>query len=173
MVEAPDDTTGMAGGDNSPAPVVSKPFLLVGSVSFAPRFFPERIQVTKERELDRSSDFCGGEDVSDKGSKNRDIHINGRLLGTEKNALDRVADTSEPLTMSSTTWSGEVRVSTVEYDGPKGYHPPSGSLLWEYTIDLVSTGRDEDEGNHGNGIISSGSDARVTDEDLEDGQQGL
>jgi len=136
----------------------SAPFVLMGEVSFGPRYFPERIQVTKERELDRTSNFCRGEDVSDKGAKNRDIHINGKLLGFEKEALDNVADHRGTYTMSSATWSGEVRVKTIEYEGPVSFHPPSGSLFWEYTMDLVSTGRDETPSSSESGVISDGSD---------------
>jgi len=154
MVKAPARIQ-QSGGTSSG--VVSMPFVLIGDVTFGPRFFPDRIQVTKDRELDRTSNFCNGEDVSNKGAKNREIHVNGRLIGIERRALDRVADARGTFTMSSTTWSGEVRVSTVEYEGPKGYHPPSDSLLWEYTIDLVSTGRDEVAGTTGNGVISDGS----------------
>lgn len=156
MVDRPARLSG--GGGTGHSGTVSMPFILIGEVTFGPRFFPERIQVTKERELDRTSNFCKGEDVADKGAKNREIHVNGKLIGQERRALDRVADSNEPFTMSSTTWSGEVRVSTVEYEGPQGYHPPSESLIWEYTIDLVSTGRDEaDSSTSGNGIISDGS----------------
>lgn len=174
----PDDASepGTAtGGEQSAGLVTSKPFILIGDSGtiFAPRFFPDRLQVTKERELDRSSNFCKGEDVIDKGSKNRDIHVNGRLIGAEKKALDRVGDDGDTFTLSSTTWSGEVMVKTVEYEGPQGYHPPTDSLFWEYTMDLVSTGRDEADGGVGNGIVSGEGQVRVTDEDLEDGQQGL
>lgn len=154
MVQAPDEIE--AGGGGSSGPSIGMPFVLFGEVSFAPRFFPDRIQVSKERELDRTSNFCQGEDVTDKGAKNREIHVNGRLIGQERRAFDRVADSDQPFTMSSTTWSGEVRVSTIEYEGPQGYHPPSESLIWEYTLDLVSTGRDEADSGTGNGIISDG-----------------
>lgn len=155
MVDEPDSLTSRGGSGGTST--VKMPFVLIGEVTFGPRFFPDRIQVTKERELDRTSNFCKGEDVADKGAKNREIHVNGRLIGQERRALDRVADSPEVFTMSSTTWSGEVRVSTVEYEGPQGYHPPSDSLIWEYTLDLVSTGRDErDSGSGGNGILDDG-----------------
>lgn len=176
MVRIPAEDAGETSSSGRTSEVVTKkPFIMIGDSGniFAPRFFPERIQVTKERELDRSSNFCEGEDVVDKGAKNRDLHINGRLIGPEKKALDRVADDGEPFTVSSTTWSGEVMVKMVEYEGPNGYHPPTNSLFWEYTMDLVSTGRDEADSGTGNGIVSGEGSVRTTDEDLEDGQQGL
>lgn len=122
------------------------PFVLDGAVTFAPFFFPNRVQVTKQREKQRQPGFCGGENVSDKGAKNRDIHVTGKASGQfERSALDDIADHGGVLDMSSSAWSGEVQVKEVEYEGPTGWHPPTGSLYWDYRIDLVSTGRDEPE----------------------------
>jgi hypothetical protein len=144
MVEAPTPELGGGTGGGG-AETVSKPFVLVGETNFAPRFFPETIRVRKEREIDRTSNYCKGEDVSDSGSKNREIHINGLLLGPEKELFDSLADNADILTMSSTTWSGSVRVKRIEYEGPQMYHPPSEDFFWEYTLDLVEVGGTENE----------------------------
>lgn len=129
----------MAEGEN---PAI--PFAITGETQFTPRFFPETIRVTKERRLDRKQGVCEDEVVSDNGSKNRDIHISGRLRGeAEKQALDALGDSSDVLTVTSTTWSGDVRIANIEYEGPVGWHPPTGELDWSYTLDVVSTGRDE------------------------------
>lgn len=133
------------------------PFLIIGDgVLFRPRFFPDTIRVTKPRNLDRDKNFCKGEDVTDNGSKNRDIHLTGRMLGSEMNSFDNLVESSNALTMTSASWSGEIRVAEGEHEGPNGYHPPSGDMFWKYTLDLVSTGRDERDGGVGNGIIDDG-----------------
>lgn len=120
------------------------PFVLTGDIYFAPEHYPETIRVRKQRELDRSKGFCGGESVTDTGSKNREIHITGLLLGEEqKYYFNEILDHGGPFDMSSTTWTGEVRVAEGEYEGPTMWYPPSGEYYYKYTLDLVSTGQDE------------------------------
>lgn len=138
-----------------------QPFAIRGNgIQFTPFIFPERVQVTKERNLDRKQDYCAGEDVTDNGSKNRDIHISGRLTNEELQSLDRLGNSDNTHTMVSATWNGEVRVATIEYEGPVGWYPPANSMLWKYRIDLVSTGKDERDGEQSieDGIISEGVD---------------
>lgn len=147
MVEGPQPFAPVGSGepdDNRENP--TSPFVLDGDVTFAPFFFPDRVQITKQREKQRQKGFCGGENVSDKGAKNREVHVTGKASGAyERQALDNIADHGGVLDMSSSAWSGEVQVKEVEYEGPTGWHPPTGSLYWDYRIDLVSTGRDEPE----------------------------
>ncbi|OYR54914.1 hypothetical protein DJ70_12860 [Halorubrum halodurans] len=40
-------------------------------------------------------------------------------------------------------WSGEVRVMDGEFEGPNGIDPVSRQNLFQFTLNLVSTGRDE------------------------------
>lgn len=130
-------------------------FVITGARSFVPSYFPETLRVRKQRELDRSRGFCGGENVSDKGSKNRDIHVTGLLRGKKQKAqLDEVADHGGPFTVSSETWSGEVRVKEVEYEGPTTWHGETDQWHWKYTLDLVSTGTDEPEETSGSQPLS-------------------
>jgi hypothetical protein len=134
----------------------AQPLVLDGlTVVFAPRYYPDTFRVRKERNLDRSKNFCSGEDVSDKGSKNREIHIAGVITSDEKDTFDRMCDVSEYFELTSATWSGEVRVEMGEYEGPTGYHSITDSSLFQYTLDLVSTGTDED---FEDGIIDEGED---------------
>lgn len=138
-----------------------QPFAVRGNgIQFTPFIFPERIQVTKERNLDRKQDYCAGEDVTDNGSKNRDIHITGRITNDELTSLNHLGDSDNTHTMVSATWSGEVRVKSVEFEGPVGWYPPANSMLWKYRVDLVSTGKDERDKAQEieDGIISEGDD---------------
>jgi hypothetical protein len=120
--------------------------LFAGEFSFRPDLFPETIRVRKKRNLDRSQNFCAGEDVTDNGSENREIHITGRVRGSEKDVFDAILDWSDTLILTSATWSGEVHIAEGEYEGPAGYYPPTGEMYWQYTVDLVSTGPGEPEG---------------------------
>lgn len=132
------------------------PFSLIGdSGAFTPRYFPTRLNWTKEHEVERKDSFCGGEDVNDKGPKNREIHINGRVLSDEKITFDRIVEKAEKFEMTSATWSGEVVIETAELEGPVAIDGRTGRLMWEYTLDVVSTGADEGTGMPANdGIIS-------------------
>lgn len=162
MVHGLLDSGGAGGGgsasdrEGSPRQLDAQPFVLSGNVVFAPEYFPERIQVTKKRNISREENFCKGEDVVDQGPKNREIHIHGRLIGIELDAFDAVVDDGDTFTMTSTTWSGEVVVEQGDYEGPTGWHPPTGDLFWDYDLDLISTGKDEPGASGGNGIVSEG-----------------
>lgn len=162
------------------------PFALIGEVEFVPEHSPEVIRVRKVRNLDRSENFCKGQDISDDGSENREIHITGTIIGDERDVLDRVPESDEPFDLASSTWSGEVRVSECEYEGPTGWHPESGRYYYEYTLDLIETGVQQETGSGivegpdsledsgiveagtavGEGVLSVGSGAVDATEDL-------
>lgn len=153
------------------------PFLLRSTESnktFAPIFYPETFRVRKQRNLDRQPNFCKGEDVSDTGSKNRAIHISGRMRGTDPIAqLNSAADTSEVFDLVSDGWSGEVRIKEVEYESTSGFHPPTDERYWQYTVDVVSTGRDENAESVTTGYSGGGSDAFSTQTTLDDQNESL
>ena len=145
MVQAPDPSA----AGNQPS------FLLDGALTFGPKYSPKRISVTKKREVNRQENFCGGEDVTDLGSKNREIHVSGIILGKELPTFGDLLDLSEPLTLTMTSWTGEVQVLEGEHEGPVGldYQQSVGvnsekrDYLYKYSLDLVSTGLDESEYN--------------------------
>jgi hypothetical protein len=138
--------------ENSPEPG----FEILGKYQFSPVYLPGTVRVTKERNLNRKPSFCKGEDVTDTGSKNRDIHIAGRINLQEKKKLDTMVNEEEVYTLSCPTWTGDVRIKMVEYEGPTGHDSNTGGFLFKYSMDLVSTG--PDEGNLGNGIIAEPGD---------------
>lgn len=161
---------GGGGGGSGRGKPRQQPFALRpvgGGISFAPELFPQRIQVTKERDLNREKDYCKNEDVTDNGSKNRDIHIAGLLTRRMLPNLNTVADSGEEHTLVTATWSGEVLVDTVEVEGPTGWWPEKDTMFWKYRIDVVSTGRDEDqESGSQDGIISGGESIHPSDRQL-------
>lgn len=115
-----------------------------GTAVFIPSFFPENVRMRKQRELDRQRGFCGGENVSDTGSKNVEIHVQGKMLGeVEKDQLRTVGGLGKKVEIVSTTWSGEAYIKELEIEGPVGWHPPRSEFLFEYTLDFVSTGVDD------------------------------
>lgn len=129
---------------------------------FRPETAPDRIQVTKERDLSRKKNYCKSEDVTDNGAKNRDIHVSGRITNDGLDTLHSAIETGEVYTLISSTWSGEVNLKMVEVEGPDGWWPKMNTMLWSYRMDLVSTGEDEDDGGSSseNGIISDGNTAQ-------------
>lgn len=144
-----------------------QPFALLnqgGGSAFTPAIYPERVQMTKERNLDRSQNYCKGEDVSDNGAKNADIHINGVMTRNGIDSLNEIGNNSDEYTLVSATWSGEVLVSTIEIEGPTGWWPEQNTMLWEYRIDVVSTGTDESMSD--GGVISDGRDINPSDRRL-------
>lgn len=125
---------------------------------FAPRYYPERFPQTKEKDLSRHGQQCGGEDISIKAVKNMEFHISGVVLADEvpdaKRLQDHegVCDLYSPL---SPTGGTECYLTKVEVDAtPTGFDAVHRMWTFEYSMDLVSTGKDEyDRGT--NGIVSA------------------
>ncbi|TQQ81847.1 hypothetical protein [Halonotius roseus] len=112
-------------------------------MSFAPWYSPKRINVTKDRDLNRQDNFCGGEDVTDLGEKNSDIHVSGRLLKSELSSFKNSLGSSETFDLTTEGFNGEVRVGGGEYEGPIGKDAETREFFFSYSLDLVSTGKDE------------------------------
>lgn len=164
----------LSGGESSqtpPDPSAQSAFLLTGDITFGPFYSPKRISVSKERELNRQETFCGGEDVTDLGSKNREIHIAGRLLESELEAFEGLLDNNEPLDMTTPGWTGEIMVKSGEYEGPVGRDSRTREYFFQYSLDVVSTGRDE-SGNVDYGIVRKKDGLELSDEEIDDIENG-
>lgn len=145
------------GGGGGPFSEDSGFELFAEGISFAPFFYPDRVVVGKEHNLARDGSPCGGEDVDNIGSKNKEIHVTGIIRQHEKHALEAIIDYSEPLELISMSWSGEVVVEDGEFEGPIGVDAHTGEFHWQYTINLVSTGEDEPNKIPDAGIIKQAS----------------
>jgi hypothetical protein len=156
-IEIPDE---LEDGDaREPSEPRAAPFAMIGeSVSFLPTFYPETIRVRRQRNLDRTQNFCSGEDVTDNGSKNPEIHLTGRMVGSEKDDFEDVLDVDGTFEMTSPAKSAEVRVIEGEFEGPVGWDPNASAYHFQYTIDVVTTGAGLRDAASGNGIISDGED---------------
>ena len=118
-------------------------FAIYGIAGFAPLYIPKRFSFAKERNIDRTENFCGNEDLSDLGAKNREIHISGRVRQSELESFNNLLDSDEPHRLVSPGWVGEIRVSDGEYDGPRSVDPLTGEYLYLYKMNVISTGKNE------------------------------
>lgn len=116
------------------------------SWTFVPNFYPDKFTQMKKKELDRYGGKCGGESVSIKSIKNREFHAEGIILEGEVevfNALvdyDKTVDLISPLTESG---GMECYIKRGELKGQSGWDPHHQQWMFKYTLDLISTGRDE------------------------------
>lgn len=114
--------------------------------SFAPEFYPDRFNQQKSKELTRNPQQCGGESVSLKAIKNRDFHAKGVLLEGEIPVFQKLLDFEGKVDiLSPLTPSGgmECYLKQGELGEQKGWDPHTRQWMFSYSMDLVSTGRDE------------------------------
>lgn len=142
-----DGDAGRARTQNPTDPSKQSVFLLYGSATFEPFYAPARISISKERDLNRQGNFCGGEDVTDMGSKNRALHVSGKFLESELSRFEVLLDHSEALDVATPGWGGEVMVEAGEYEGPLGVDPRTREHFFKYSLDIISTGTDESDGD--------------------------
>ena len=132
------------------------------NIEFTPLIYPGDVNVKKERRKSRQDGFCDGEEITDIGSKNREIKITGVFFASEKATFDRLLDEGEPLDLIAEEHRGKVEVLSGEYRR-------DGLDTYKYKLDLVSTGLDEGTSPRNSGIISRGRDGDNTST-LESGQ---
>jgi len=148
-----DGSTGTGGGRGISSS--QNVFALYGPAGIAPFYVPQRFEMGKERNLDKEEQFCDGEDVTDMGGKNREIHVSGILLDSETDAFNDLLDSGEKHELIMPAWSGEVLVEDGNVDGPRGTDSTTREWLYRFTLNLVSTGLDE-TGPSDDGIINDG-----------------
>lgn len=128
--------------------------------SFAPQFPPDRFRVRKVRNLEADDKLCDGQDVTDNGSENKNIHVSGVIVSSfELMAFEEILDLNVPVEVDTMgeAFEGEVRVDEGEYEGPIGIDADHHqSYHWRYSMDLISTGRDEYDNHIKDGILESG-----------------
>jgi hypothetical protein len=131
-------------GEDPYSPVDNLPDFSLSSpdLTFEPQYYPERVKPSKARNLEREPNLCDGEEVTDIGGKNADLHVRGYLLDFEKSTFWDVLDHGEKFEFVSMPWSGFVYVKSGKLEGPKGLDNQHRDWVYEYTMKLVSAGED-------------------------------
>ena len=132
--------------------------------TFIPDYYPDRVSVTKERDLVREKGICRNEYVKDVGTKNREIHVVGMVTTDNLQDFHDMCDFGQRADLITMQWRGEVLLKKAELDGPEGVDVDTGHYLYKYTLDFVSTGRDE-LGLATTGVIDDGSGNNRDDRD--------
>jgi hypothetical protein len=126
--------------------------------SFVPEFYPEDFTQMKKRELNRyPSGSCNGESVSIKAVKNREYNATGVILQGEINVFQALLDYDGPVDLLSPLCpkgGAECYVKQGELGKQKGWDPHTRQWMFEYSIDLVATARDEADGGD-NAIVTA------------------
>jgi hypothetical protein len=114
--------------------------------SFRPIYYPSNFSIVTDKELIRNGAKCEGERISIDKLKNSEIHVNGLVHQQDLDSLDKLAHTTKPVTLiSPIVPSGgmEVIVKKAERGDYKSWDAYVRQRMFEYTIDMVSTGADE------------------------------
>jgi hypothetical protein len=124
--------------------------------SLIPEYYPDDFTEMKKKDMERHGNGCEGESVSVKKVKNREFHVSGVILRSTLPLLRQLADYNEPVDLISPLIKDggmEVYVKRAERGNQDGWDPYHSQRLFEYDIDLVSSGKDE-HAIGDNGIIS-------------------
>lgn len=114
--------------------------------TFKPKYYPEKVNPTKKRNIKREDGLCENESVSDNGSKNIDISVRGYLLEPHRSVFWSVMHTGGQYKMSAQPWSGHVYIEDGDLRGPIGVDDHYNEWVYEYTFQLVeSNGSKDDE----------------------------
>lgn len=125
---------------------------------FSPEFYPDRFTKVMEKELGREGQQCKGEDVTISKFKNPDLHANGVSFADQISTLENLhghngkVDLYTPI---SPNGGLEAYVKKVEVGEINGWNPHEQEWMFDYTMDLVSTGYDEYGGDNGNDVVES------------------
>jgi len=146
------------------------------SWTFEPEHYPSDFTQMKKKELRRFGGNCGSESVSIKKIKNREFNISGLVLRGELNHFHAIVDMQSRIDLISPivpNSSGmECYVKQGELGNEEGWDPNNRQRAFNYTLDLVSTGYDEQK-QDSNAIITntlknnSNSEEKSSEDDTE------
>lgn len=130
---------------------------------FRPPFGPTTLRTTKKRDVETKKGPCDGEWVIDKGAENMRVHVSGLMSGLDLRDIKELRDAGEPFDLVSDQFSGEVYIKQVEVENTNRYLGSQRSLEYQYTIDCISSGRDET--GLDDGIVTNPYDGDVPEAD--------
>lgn len=116
--------------------------------TFIPEFYPEDFTQSKDKKLDEYGGNCGAQSVTIKSIKNREFHAKGVILRGEISNFNSLMDFDGKVDLiSPLTPSGgmECFIKRAELGNQSGWDPLRKQRMFQYTLDLVSTGTDERE----------------------------
>lgn len=122
---------------------------------FAPRYYPNTVEVDKARNLEKKQSMCDGQYIYDLGGENRVIKVRGYVRSSNLPELNTILNSGRPMELISMNWSGEVMIDYGTTTGPSTFDGSAKEWLYEFNIKAVSTGRDE-PGNTNYGVINDG-----------------
>lgn len=118
------------------------------NLEFEPFYYPSRFTIKTEKELERTAAACEGQRVRIKELKNSELHVKGKIHSSDLPSLQKLRthqDTVEVITPAIVGGGMEAYIKSAEQGQMLGYdaYPERKEYMFEYTIDLVSTGKDE------------------------------
>ncbi len=125
---------------------------------FSPEFYPDRFNKVMEKELNRDGQQCRGEDVSIKSFKNPDIHATGVCFARQVSVVEALHEHEGKVdlyTPISPQGGIEAFVKKAEIGEINGWNPHQNEWMFDYTLDFVSTGKDEYGSDGENDVVSS------------------
>jgi hypothetical protein len=125
--------------------------------NFNPTYYPGTLTQTSNNEIERTSGQCEGETVYMKQNKNPDIHINGIVLARKISTLRKLSNHMGKVELISPlpgNGGEECVAKKVEIGEILGWDNIEREWQFDYTIDLVSTGRDSGANQEDNETVS-------------------
>jgi hypothetical protein len=115
---------------------------------FNPLYYPERVVVTSEKELNRIGAGCEGQKVTIEELKNADVSIVGKMHSEDLSNLQEIARYDGKVEVLCPVLKGsgmDMIIKSTEYGEILGWDgfPTAQDWLMNYKIDLVSTGEQE------------------------------
>jgi hypothetical protein len=121
-----------------------------GEVEFNPVYYPDRYRDTMQKEVDRDSRQCGGEDVSIDTSKNPEFHATGIVLDGNVSDFRNIRNHMGPVDLitplTDSPGGMEVIVTKGQIGEIVGWDGLYKQWQFNYTLDMVATGSDTDDG---------------------------
>lgn len=121
---------------------------------FNPLYYPERVVVTSEKELNRVGAGCEGQKVTIQELKNADVSIVGKMHSEDLSDLQEISRYDGKVEVLCPVLKGsgmDMVIKSTEYGEILSWDgfPTAQDWLMNYKIDLVSTGEQEYDSGSG------------------------
>jgi hypothetical protein len=133
-----------------------------GAFSFSPEYYPDSWNSTKSTDTESQADSCKGENIDVNKVNNYRIHARGiflmdRNLETFHSVTDHRGEKVEVINPLLPNEGIECIIKKAKFGEIKGWDPIHRDWQISYTLDFISTGKDDSSSTNGkNGIVDSG-----------------